>query len=48
MNYDTFDCRACASVYPGLKSAYGCDAQKLWAHCVNYGRDGRRGGGQNF
>ena len=37
-NYDTFDYRAYANVYPDVKAAYGYDAQKLWAHYVNYGK----------
>ena len=39
VTYDTFDYRAYANIYPDLKAAYGYDAQKLWAHYVNYGRD---------
>lgn len=31
-NYDTFDYRAYANVYPDLKMAYGYDAEKLYAH----------------
>lgn len=43
-NYDTFDYRAYANVYPDLKAAYGYDAQKLYAHYVNYGKaEGRVG-----
>ena len=36
--YDTFDYRAYANIYPDVKAAYGYDAQKLWAHYVNYGK----------
>lgn len=50
-NYDTFDYRAYANVYPDLKKAYGYDAQKLYAHYVNFGKaEGRVGtfiGGSN-
>lgn len=43
-NYDTFDYRAYANVYPDLKAAYGYDAAKLYAHYVNYGKaEGRVG-----
>lgn len=43
-NYDTFDYRAYANIYPDLKMAYGYDAEKLYAHYVNYGRaEGRVG-----
>lgn len=43
-NYDTFDYRAYANVYPDLKAAYGYDAEKLYAHYVNYGKaEGRVG-----
>ena len=43
-NYDTFDYRAYANIYPDVKAAYGCDAQKLYAHYVNYGKDEGRVG----
>lgn len=50
-NYDTFDYRAYANVYPDLKAAYGYDAEKLYAHYVNFGKaEGRVGtfiGGDN-
>lgn len=43
-SYDTFDYRAYANVYPDLKMAYGYDAEKLYAHYVNYGMaEGRVG-----
>lgn len=43
-NYDTFDYRAYANVYPDLKAAYGYNAEKLYAHYVNYGKaEGRVG-----
>lgn len=43
-NYDTFDYRAYANIYPDLKAAYGYNAQKLYAHYVNYGKaEGRVG-----
>lgn len=43
-SYDTFDYRAYANVYPDLKNAYGYDAEKLYAHYVNYGKaEGRVG-----
>lgn len=43
-NYDTFDYRAYANIYPDLKAAYGYDAEKLYAHYVNYGKaEGRVG-----
>lgn len=43
-NYDTFDYRAYANVYPDLKKAYGYDAAKLYAHYVNFGKaEGRVG-----
>ena len=43
-SYDTFDYRAYANVYPDLKATYGYDAQKLYAHYVNYGMaEGRVG-----
>lgn len=43
-NYDTFDYRAYANIYPDLKKAYGYDAQKLYAHYVNFGKaEGRVG-----
>lgn len=43
-NYNTFDYRAYANVYPDLKAAYGYDARKLYAHYVNYGKaEGRVG-----
>ena len=38
VTYDTFDYRAYANIYPDIKAAYGYDAQKLWAHYVNYGK----------
>ena len=43
-NYDTFDYRAYANIYPDVKAAYGYDAQKLYAHYVNYGKDEGRVG----
>lgn len=43
-NYDTFDYRAYANIYPDLKAAYGYDAGKLYAHYVNFGKaEGRVG-----
>ena len=43
-NYDTFDYRAYANIYPDLKAAYGYNAEKLYAHYVNYGKaEGRVG-----
>lgn len=43
-NYDTFDYRAYANVYPDVKAAYGYNAEKLYAHYVNYGKaEGRVG-----
>ena len=43
-NYDTFDYRAYANIYPDLKAAYGYDAAKLYAHYVNFGKaEGRIG-----
>lgn len=40
----TFDYRAYANIYPDLKAAYGYDADKLYAHYVNYGQaEGRVG-----
>lgn len=43
-NYDTFDYRAYANVYPDLKAAYGYNAEKLYAHYVNFGKaEGRVG-----
>lgn len=43
-NYNIFDYRAYANIYPDLKAAYGYDARKLYAHYVNYGRaEGRIG-----
>lgn len=43
-SYDTFDYRAYANIYPDLKAAYGYNAEKLYAHYVNYGRaEGRVG-----
>lgn len=43
-SYDTFDYRAYANVYPDLKAAYGYNAQKLYAHYVNFGKaEGRVG-----
>lgn len=43
-SYDTFDYRAYANIYPDLKAAYGYDAQKLYAHYVNFGKaEGRVG-----
>lgn len=37
-NYDTFDYRAYANMYPDVKTAYGYNAEKLYAHYVNYGK----------
>ena len=43
-SYETFDYRAYANIYPDLKAAYGYDAEKLYAHYVNYGKaEGRVG-----
>lgn len=43
-SYDTFDYRAYANVYPDLKAAYGYNAEKLYAHYVNFGKaEGRVG-----
>lgn len=43
-NYDTFDYRTYANIYPDVKAAYGYDAEKLYAHYVNYGKaEGRVG-----
>ena len=43
-SYATFDYRAYANVYPDLKAAYGYNAEKLYAHYVNYGKaEGRVG-----
>ncbi|MGM9573734.1 MAG: S-layer homology domain-containing protein [Hominicoprocola sp.] len=43
-SFDTFDYRAYANIYPDLKRAYGYDAEKLYAHYVNYGKaEGRVG-----
>lgn len=40
----TFDYRAYANIYPDVKAAYGYDADKLYAHYVNYGQaEGRVG-----
>lgn len=44
-NYATFDYRAYANIYPDLKAAYGYNAEKLYAHYINYGKaEGRIGG----
>lgn len=43
-NYDTFDYRAYANIYPDLKKAYGYDAAKLYAHYVNFGKEEGRVG----
>ena len=40
-NYDTFDYRAYANIYPDLKAAYGYNAEKLYAHYVNFGKADR-------
>lgn len=43
-SYDTFDYRAYANIYPDLKKAYGYNAEKLYAHYVNFGKaEGRVG-----
>lgn len=43
-SFDTFDYRAYANIYPDLKNAYGYDAEKLYAHYVNFGKaEGRVG-----
>lgn len=43
-NYETFDYRAYANMYPDVKAAYGYNAEKLYAHYVNYGKaEGRVG-----
>lgn len=43
-SYDTFDYRAYANIYPDLKAAYGYNAEKLYAHYVNFGKaEGRVG-----
>lgn len=51
-NYDTFDFRAYANIYPDLKPAYDYNVKKLCAHYVNYGKaEGRVGAfifGDNF
>lgn len=43
-SYETFDYRAYANIYPDLKAAYGYNAEKLYAHYVNFGKaEGRVG-----
>lgn len=43
-SYDAFDYRAYANIYPDLKAAYGYNAEKLYAHYVNFGKaEGRVG-----